>query len=174
MITKKAQVSKVFVFATSLIIIGFVVLLAGKFIGSFSGDVETKIDVDFLRDIGEDYTKTLKSYSSEREGKYQLTNNVNLICFMPKSGVSSETCVSEVESSIQTNVTNYDEKSLWTMVNNGDNVILFSKNDVLYQKHLGDYKVDKCFCIKPNRGIIKLFFQNIKHEVHIMDLNEFN
>jgi len=168
---KKAQVNKVFVFAISLIVIGFVVLLAGKFIGSFANDSENKIDVDFLNDIKNDYTKTLKSYSSEREGKYRLTNKINLICFTPKSQ-DQNTCIEQIKGSIDGNVSGYNEESLKTIMRD-NNMVLYSKDDIAYQNNLGEYNVEKCFCIKPKSGIIKLFFQNIKHQETITDLNEF-
>jgi len=167
---KKAQVNKVFVFAISLIVIGFVVLLAGKFIGSFANDSENKIDVDFLNDIKNDYTKTLKSYSSEREGKYRLTNKINLVCFTPKSQ-DRDKCIEDLKIS-KDNVSGYDKTSLETVMQD-NNMILYSKDDIAYQNNLGEYNVDKCFCAKPKAGKIQLFFQNIKHEVMIMDLNEF-
>jgi len=161
--TKKAQVSKIFVYVSSIIVIGMVGFLALKFTGTFMSDTNKKIDVDFLNDIEKDFKKSYSTYSSEFKSTYTTTKKINQICFLNEN---TDNCIEK--SGIKNEITNYDDKNIKTLLKN-DNMILFSKDDIEYSKNIGNYITDDCFCIKPDSGRFTLFYENIKNQVKISD-----
>jgi hypothetical protein len=164
---KKAQVNKVFVYASSLIVVGMIVYLAMKFLTGFVDTTENKIDLDFLNNLQTSYTKCSKTYSSEFKKEFRTTSKIEQICFMPKN---NEECITKTEIGNK-NIKNYDKTSLQTIIKN-DNIILYDSNDIIYSKNIGHFKVDNCFCIKPKNNRINLYFENIDSNVKISNFDK--
>ncbi len=161
---KKGLVDKVFVFSFSLIIIVFVGYLATKFIISFTGSAKEKEYIDFYNKIEKDYNSVYTTYGSEKIFQYYVNSKVKHICF-----ISSNECIKELDT-VLLNVKNYDYDSLKMIYESGNNIVLYGNDDILGSKKIGKFNEEgKCFCIIPKSGIFKLYFENQKNKIIILE-----
>lgn len=164
----KAQINKVFVYISSVILIVFVGFLVTKFVYVFQGDVETKVESEIYSKLEKDFNAVFKSYGSEKVLKYRLSSQVKYICF-----VSDISCFDVIENS-DLNVSGDGISSLKAIFDGGDNVALFSDMDIINSGNIGDFKVvggvGDCECIKPNNNYIDIVFENRNHKVYLTDL----
>ena len=163
----KAQVNKVFVYLSSMLLIIFVGFLVIKFIYHFEGSVDTKIQSKIYSNIEKDYNVVLKDYGSEKVVKYRLPENVKYICF-----ISDLKCFNHLTKQ-QLNTTYDGNESLNAIFNAGDNIALFSKDDIINSGNIGEFIIkDFCQCIQPNNNFINLVIENIDNKVHISKLED--
>ena len=155
--SRKADVSQVFVYLFSIIIISFAGFLVIKFVGAFSSDVESRTDIVFFDNLESVYQQVAQNWNSEKLQTFKVTSDVEYVCFMEKSCQPSSLPV--------------DPDTVSTILEGGDNVALFSSQDNLIQSgKIGTFQIEKredCECITPEENRIELFIRNNRNEVSI-------
>lgn len=158
----KGVVDKVFVYVFSIIIIGFAGFLVTKFVIAFTDDTEDRFQAEFYEKFEKDFNGVYKTYGAEKVNKYKVNDDVKFVCFIP-----SVDCIDSIED-ISSEINNYDLDSLMTLINAGDNIIMYDEDDVMNSKNIGVFNPDNnCFCAKPNLGRFDLIFENRKNQVYI-------
>lgn len=157
---KKSQINQVFVYLTSIILILFVGFLVYKFVASFNGSVNTKIETQIYKDLKNDFISVYQTYGSQKVLKYKLTQDVKQICFVSK----------QCDTTTLTNLNNDEKDSLKQIINSGNNIALFSNDGIINSHNIGKFTpTNNCFCAEPKNEYIKLIMENNKNVVYISE-----
>ena len=157
---KKSNVTQIFVYAVSLIIVVFILFLANKFTFLFEKEAIARADITLFEVLGEDYKSTNRVYLSEQVYLYKVSKNLENICFV--GNVSS--C-----DFLGLNLTN----NLGNKIKNissfdGSNVFALNENNIFLKKNIGEFITKtNCFCIEPKLRKFSLKFTNKKNKVII-------
>ena len=163
---KKGQVNQVFIYLVSIIIVVFIGFLVTKFISTFSGDVETRLDSKIYESLKTDYGEVYRTFGSEEVNDYRLSGDVRLACFVNRV---DQRCLDDVNSYDDIN---YDPENFNLTVEGGDNVILFDKNGIGGSTNIGSFIVENnCLCISPVNRKLSLVFENKNNDVYIFENN---
>lgn len=152
---KKADVSQVFVYLFSIIIISFAGFLVIKFVGVFSSDVDSRTDIIFFENIDKAYTKIATNWNSESIEELRVTNDVESVCF--------------VEPNCDPTTLQVSSDAIRTIIEGGDNVAVFSSDSTLIGSHkIGSFQIENdCSCFEPKQNLIELFIENDRNTVKI-------
>lgn len=156
---KKADVSQVFVYLFSIIIISFAGFLVIKFVGVFSSDVDSRTDIIFFDNIDKAYTKIATNWNSESIEKLRVTNDVNYVCF--------------VEPSCDSSILPVSSDAIDTIIEGNDNVAVFSSSSSLIGSHkIGSFQIENdCSCFEPEQNSVELFIENDRNTVKISSMD---
>lgn len=156
---KRAQLNQTFIYLFSVIIVVFIAFLVGRFVFTFTGDVEQRQDVKLYETLRQDYDSVYRTYGSEKVYDYRVSSNVANICF-----VESTTCIGDL-----TNLTSSQQQELEIIVQNGDNVIVFDEVGVESSSYIGSFINEEslCFCIQPRNQFFSLVMTNERNQVII-------
>lgn len=156
--TKKADVSQVFVYLFSIIIITFAGFLVVKFIGVFSSDVDSRTNIVFFDNLEATYNQVAKNWNSEKLQTLKLTNDVEYVCFV------ESTCNPSTLSPPLSSTTSISE-----IIEGGDNILLFSSPENLIQTgKIGPFQVENdCTCMETQQNRIEIFVVNERNQVSI-------
>lgn len=150
---KKAMpITQVFVYLLSTILVVFAGFLVIKFVFTFNDDVEQQTNKAFFDNLEIDYQKVFSNYGSEITSKYKVSAAVELVCF-----VDSRSCIDSLPITLKD-----DAKLIYDA---GDNVYLYSGDEVLKTTSIGEFNL--CECKKPKVGLVKLFYENRRNDVFI-------
>lgn len=166
--SKKTQITKVFVYISSIIIIVFCAFLVGKFILTFSHDTKEVVQTKFFNEIEKNYDMAKKSWGSQYTFDYKVPSKVRYVCFL-----NTQSCVdsgvnlnsSYLNNLVQSSSIVEDTKMIYST---GNNIIIYDREGLLTSKKLQEIYIDECFCVEPStHGNFKLEVENRRNKVYI-------
>ncbi|MEC8339829.1 MAG: hypothetical protein VXZ40_04330, partial [Nanoarchaeota archaeon] len=92
MITKKAEINMIFVYITSIVLIGFVGYLVVGFIGSLSEDTQNAQQQKFFDEFTVIFNQVYQSFNSEKVQEFYFPNSITFVCILdenPNTNTSS-------------------------------------------------------------------------------------
>ena len=157
---KNGDVSQVFVYAFSIIIIGFEGFLVIQFVSTLISDSETRINIDFFSDVEDVYDEVANTWNAERVIEFRVTDNIEYVCFINEGCDSSDLPV--------------DENVVDTLIEGNSDIALFEAGgNIVDEESLGDdFSIENdCHCGTPMNGRIEIGFFNERNEmiIKVMD-----
>ncbi len=147
---KKGDVSVVFIYVVSIIIIAFTGFLVIKFIISFSNISEDSTITVFYDKFSESYNKIKVKYGGMEGKKFKLLNKITKVCLIE----DTKECNSEVLKSLD----------------NTANIVLYENENIYDTKKIGNFKLlnSKCLCKNlTDSKKIEVIFENKKNKVYL-------
>lgn len=162
--SKKGDVSQVFIYVFSIIIVVFASFMVISFVSSFLSSAEGRENSKFYQDFEKHFFSVYTTIGSEKVYKYRVSSKVEKVCFMSKResllGVDLSTVLNE------------DSSILETLFDGGARIVLFDSNTII-NSHSPEYKfeADKtgAFCLHPKDGFFNLIYENRKGIVYVSE-----
>ncbi|MDA3856383.1 MAG: hypothetical protein PF569_09060 [Candidatus Woesearchaeota archaeon] len=164
--SKKGDVSQVFIYVFSIIIVVFASFMVISFVSSFLSSSEKYENSKFYQDFEKHFYSVYTTIGSEKVYKYAVSTKVELVCF-----VSDRDSISSID---MTGISNEDNSILETLYDGGSRIALFDVNTII-NTHAPEYEFEAgesgAYCIKPRAGIFSLIYENRRGTVYISELD---
>ena len=150
--SKKAEVTQIFVYLVSIIIILFAGFLVTTFIVNFMSDTEIRTNTVFVSEIKSTYDSVLREWNSERSSSYSVSRSITQVCFI------SQTPCQE------------DKAELNLFGEGGDNIVLFDSNGPILSDNIGEFMLSDskdCECFIPINSRINIKIENQRNTIRI-------
>lgn len=166
---KKADVSQVFIYISSVVVIGFVGFLVVSFVSSFLNDTNKTQENIFVKEFESSLNEIYKKYNSEDIVEYRVPSSITFICIL--DGTLQPSGVQFPSDMIN------DSENLLFLHSSDENIGVFDENGLISSKKFEtpfEIDLNKGFiCIEPINNRFEIFFENRKNEVFVdsFDIN---
>ena len=179
---KKGLTTQVFIIFLSVICILFVVLLAGKFIISFTKDSDEIYNKRLIETLQRDFRSAQSTYLSDEKYEYSTSKGTSYVCFVgdkygdkigeTDEGINPDDCPDDISTNTKEIIKNSHESE--EDVEKRKNIfILDGKRQISHSSSIGEFFIEEggsekeCLCIKPIRRKFQLYFQNKRNTIWI-------
>lgn len=170
--SKKAEINMVFVYITSIVIIGFVGYLVVGFIGSFGEDTNRAQEQKFFNEFTTVFNQVYKSFNSEKVQEFYFPNSITFVCILDGNPLTNTSQVTFPQT-----MTN-DLENLEFLYESGENLAIFGENGLISSfnieedfiiEHSSSSEPEGILCFTPVNNRQSLFFENRRNEIIISD-----
>lgn len=155
--SKKSQINQIFVYLLSIILVVFAGYLVLNFIFTFKNDSTARQDAIVYNSIKDDFKAVYRNFGSEESATYTVSSKVSNVCFFDSNcNISSIISSGDIADQLD------------TISQSGNNIALVNlREEAIISSQSIEEGFIACFCAKVEQNKFKLYFENIRNQVHI-------
>lgn len=163
---KKAEINMVFVYITSIVLIGFVGYLVVGFIGSLSEDTQNAQQQKFFDEFTVIFNQVYQSFNSEKVQEFYFPNSITFVCILDENPNTNTSSIIFPETMIN------DNEGLEFVFESSENLAIFSENGLISSENIPEEftivsENEGILCFTPVNNIYSLYFENKRNDIFI-------
>ena len=154
---KKSQITKIFTYLLSIIMIISCSYLVIGFIYNIVYETDRKQDYDFFREVERDYSYVSTTYGIEKKVEYRISSQIDKVCF----ALEYECLLTEVNFLEQEDIESLEDSKV--------NFFVFEDQKISLIKNLGlvFLREERCSCFDTNTNLLSFYMVNENNKVYI-------
>lgn len=163
---KKAEINMVFVYITSIVLIGFVGYLVVGFIGSLSEDTQNAQQQKFFDEFTVIFNQVYQSFNSEKVQEFYFPNSITFVCILDENPNTNISAIKFPDTMIN------DSQGLEFVYQSGENLAIFGENGLISSENIPEeFTLNSqntgVLCFTPVNNIYSLYFENKRNDIFI-------